>query len=63
MAGTEVPDELPRGWVELVEARIGGPVPDRLSEPRQPAGPADEEVDAVVRAVKRHLFPAHGLVP
>jgi acetoin utilization protein AcuC len=63
MAGAEIPDELPRGWVELVEARVGGPVPDRLSEPPQPVGRADEEVDDVVRAVKRHLFPARGLVP
>ncbi|HXF73902.1 MAG TPA: acetoin utilization protein AcuC [Actinomycetota bacterium] len=63
MAGAEVPDELPRGWVEQVEGRTGAPIPDRLSEPPQPAGPVDDEVDDVVRAVRRHLFPAHGLAP
>ncbi|MEX0833737.1 MAG: acetoin utilization protein AcuC [Actinomycetota bacterium] len=32
MCGAELPDELPESWVEEAEARLGAPVPRRLSE-------------------------------
>lgn len=62
MAGFELPDELPSGWVEKARREAGERVPVTLSEP--PIG--TEFVDpatvrTVVAEVRARVFPHHGL--
>lgn len=61
MVGAPIDDELPTRWLELAGARLGEAVPTSLSEPPIPPGEGDREVDAVVGAVRRTIFPMHGL--
>jgi acetoin utilization protein AcuC len=62
MAGADLPDELPGAWVEEAERVARAPVPTTLSEPPVPAPRwAEEEAAAVVREVRRVVFPLHGL--
>ncbi len=62
MAGTEVPDEIPRPWLELAQREAGFELPRRLSEEPAP-GRDDGAVSAVIAEVRRVIFPRHGLVP
>jgi acetoin utilization protein AcuC len=50
MAEAELPDELPRGWIERAESLAGAPVPHTLSEPPEPAGAADEAAPRIAEA-------------
>ena len=62
MAGAELADELPPAWVERATAEAGQDVPRLLSEP--PLGSSWEDAEGVQRtidAVRRMVFPAHGL--
>ena len=62
MAGAELADELPEAWVERAAAEAGHDVPRLLSEP--PLGSSWEDTEGVQRtidAVRRLVFPAHGL--
>jgi acetoin utilization protein AcuC len=61
MAGAagDLPDALPPAWVAHAEGRLGGPVPETLSEPEIPPGDADRLVDEVIAAVRR----AHDVEP
>src|SRR5205085_12318248 len=52
MAGSNVPDELPRSWIEAAEAEAGYEVPTRLSEQPIPDQASIRVVEAVVRASK-----------
>jgi acetoin utilization protein AcuC len=66
MAGVTLPDELPAAWVERARQEAGGAVPATLSEPPLAAGTgaeaeADAGAGAVVDAVRRLIFPRHGL--
>jgi acetoin utilization protein AcuC len=64
MAGVAIPDQLPPGWVERAERRLGsqepdpfagsGPVPATLSEAPLPETPADADAVAIARDVLRH---------
>jgi acetoin utilization protein AcuC len=54
MAGAEVPDALPEGWIETVEFQIRAGVPTTFSEPALGPGDGDGEarrVAAEVRAI------------
>jgi acetoin utilization protein AcuC len=53
MAGTELPDELPEGWIEEAERRLRGPVPATLSEPSLEPGRGDAEAAEVVATLRR----------
>ncbi|HXF57117.1 MAG TPA: acetoin utilization protein AcuC [Actinomycetota bacterium] len=62
MAGVEVPDGLPEAWVQEAERTARATVPTTLSEPPLPPRPwVEEQVAAVVREVRRVVFPYHGL--
>ncbi|HEY1330467.1 MAG TPA: acetoin utilization protein AcuC [Actinomycetota bacterium] len=63
MAGQEIPDYLPEAWLEVVRHDYRMSVPEFLSEPPVPNRGKDEAVAAVVREVRREIFPAHGLPP
>jgi len=52
MCDADVPDELPEGWIEGAELRLGAEVPATLSEPGLGAGPGDDGARAVVRALE-----------
>ncbi|NLU70229.1 acetoin utilization protein AcuC [Streptomyces sp. HNM0574] len=73
-AGVPVPPEteVPREWLQMAYARTGAPVaPMRMTDGRRPSwqdweesgyDPADR-LDQAVRAARRAVFPAHGLLP
>ena len=52
MCDADVPDEIPEGWIEGAELRLGAEVPATLSEPGLGAGPGDDGARAVVRALE-----------
>jgi acetoin utilization protein AcuC len=52
MAGLDLPDHLPEGYIEQVEFEVRGEIPVTFSEPALPRGAADEEVDGVIAAVR-----------
>lgn len=56
-------DEIPPSWLEAAEAVAGHPVPATLSEAAIPVHPGadDEAVDRSIAAVRRLVFPSHGL--
>ena len=62
-AGTEVPAR----WRALVETRTGLHAPLSMTDldgvVPSPAAGVDEVLDDVIREVRRHSFPAHGLAP
>jgi acetoin utilization protein AcuC len=61
-AADDLPDELPEGWIEEVERRVGGPVPATLSEDPPRISPrANGGVDPVVDEVRRRIFPRLGV--
>jgi acetoin utilization protein AcuC len=61
-AADDLPDELPEGWIEEAERRLGGPVPSTLSEePPRISGRADGGVAPVVEEVRRWIFPRLGV--
>jgi len=51
MAGVELPDELPEGWIEGAEFALRGEIPTRLSEPPLGGAPGDEGAREVTAAV------------
>ena len=54
MAGAELPDELPEGWIEQAEFELRAEVPITFSEPALGPGDGDDgarEVAAAVRAL------------
>ena len=62
MADQQVPDLLPRAWVERVEREAGELVPRRLSEPDISAPSADAEaIRRSIESTKQAIFPFHGL--
>jgi acetoin utilization protein AcuC len=50
MAGVEIPDHLPEGWIERTEFLLRAEVPVTMSEPPEPAGRGDGEVPVIARA-------------
>jgi acetoin utilization protein AcuC len=50
MAGAEIPDHLPEGWIERTEFLLRAEVPVTMSEPPEPPGRGDAEVPAIARA-------------
>jgi acetoin utilization protein AcuC len=52
MAGAEVPDEIPEGWIEKAEFAVRGEVPATLSEPSLGPGPGDDDAREVTAAVR-----------
>jgi len=52
MCDADVPDEIPEGWIEGAELRLGAEVPATLSEPGLGPGPGDDGARAVVRALE-----------
>ena len=61
MAGVDVPDQIPEAWIEIAEQEAGSAVPATLSEPPLPTQRRDDAVNDVVEAVKRTIWPYHGL--
>jgi acetoin utilization protein AcuC len=62
-AAADLPDDLPPGWREAAERVAGHALPATLSEPFLTAGRTDDEgVDRSIDAVKRLIFPMHGLL-
>jgi acetoin utilization protein AcuC len=62
MAGLQLPDDLPREWVNRAEREAHEPVPATLSEAGVQGSGADEAgVDQAIRAVQRVAFPRLGL--
>ncbi|MEA2717817.1 MAG: acetoin utilization protein AcuC, partial [Actinomycetota bacterium] len=63
MAGAaDLPDALPGSWAEAAERVAGHRLPPTLSEPLVAGGRGtDEGVDQAIDAVKRLVFPLHGL--
>ena len=61
MAGVDVPDQIPEAWIEIAEQEAGSAVPATLSEPPLPTQDRDDAVNEVVEAVKRTIWPYHGL--
>jgi acetoin utilization protein AcuC len=61
MAGAELADELPPAWVERATAEAEEPVPTTLSDAPQPEPPEQEGVQEAIDAVRRTIFPYHGL--
>ena len=62
MAGAELPDALPRTWVERTHREAREPVPDHLSEPPVTSPRADAEaVRRSIEATKRAIFPFYRL--
>jgi acetoin utilization protein AcuC len=61
MCGVELPDELPERWIEEAEREAGHAVPATLSEPPARSWDDSEAIGAVVREVRRTIFPLHGL--
>ncbi|MDQ4005993.1 MAG: acetoin utilization protein AcuC [Actinomycetota bacterium] len=55
MAEREVPDELPRGWLDLAAGEGAEHLPDRLSEDAPPAEDRAEEVDGVLSELHQRL--------
>jgi acetoin utilization protein AcuC len=60
MAEREIPDEIPESWLELAQAEVGAPVPDRLSEEPPGEGRDSGAVDAVLAEVKASVLPQPG---
>ena len=56
-----LPDALPAVWLADAEARCDCDVPATLSEPEVECDDVDAEVDEVIAAVRRDIFPRHGL--
>ncbi len=50
MAGAEIPDHLPEGWIERTEFLLRAEVPVTMSEPPEPPGRGDAEVPLIARA-------------
>lgn len=55
MSGVGVPDEIPEGWLHLAREKVGGPVPDRLSEDEPPGGGGDD-LASVMERVRREVL-------
>jgi acetoin utilization protein AcuC len=51
MAGTEVDDALPEGWIETAELRLRAEVPATLSEPALDPGRGDEDAREIASIV------------
>ncbi|MGZ5292638.1 MAG: acetoin utilization protein AcuC [Actinomycetota bacterium] len=50
MAGAEIPDHLPEGWIERTEFLLRAEVPVTMSEPPEPPGRGDAEIPMIARA-------------
>jgi acetoin utilization protein AcuC len=50
MAGAEIADHLPEGWIERTEFLLRAEVPVTMSEPSEPPGRGDDEVPAIASA-------------
>jgi len=50
MAGAEIADHLPEGWIERTEFLLRAEVPVTMSEPPEPRGRGDDEVPAIANA-------------
>jgi acetoin utilization protein AcuC len=50
MAGVEIPDHLPEGWIERTEFLLRAEVPVTMSEPPEPPGRGDVEIPTIARA-------------
>ncbi len=50
MAGAEIPDHLPEGWIERTEFLLRAEVPVTMSEAAEPPGRGDAEVPVIARA-------------
>ncbi len=55
MAGRELPDDIPPGWLDLVRAEGADPVPVTLSEEPPPARDHGAEVDGVLAELRGRL--------
>jgi len=63
MAGAELPDHLPEGWLEQVEFQLRGEVPATFSEETQTGWGDDASTRRVIHLVRQTCFPAFGLEP
>jgi len=63
MAGAELPDHLPEGWLEQVEFQLRGEVPATFSEEPQTGWGDDASTRGVIHLVRQTCFPAFGLEP
>jgi len=52
MAGTDVPDDLPEGWIEAAEFQLRGEVPVTFSEPALGSGEGDAEARRIAAEVR-----------
>jgi acetoin utilization protein AcuC len=50
MAGAEISDQLPEGWIERTEFLLRAEVPVTMSEPPEPPGRGDAEIPTIARA-------------
>ncbi len=63
MAGADVPNELPEGWIERAEMRARVAIVPTLSEPPLGDDRPTGEVEALIRKVRDTTFPFFGLEP
>lgn len=63
MVAQALPHTLPAAWVAEAEARCGCDVPATFSEPAIEGEDVQAQVDEVIEAVRRDIFPWHGLPP
>jgi len=63
MCHTELPDDLPEGWIEQVEFELRGEVPVTFSDPPVEGDRLDEETEATIAVVRETCFPFFGLAP
>jgi acetoin utilization protein AcuC len=68
LTGEPVNGATPEAWRELVRGRVGGPVPESLTDLQSDGDPssspvADEPLDRSIAATQREIFPFHGLAP
>ena len=58
MAGAELPDDLPEGWIERTEFLLRAEVPVTMSEPAEPPGRGDAEIPMIARAALERFLEA-----
>jgi acetoin utilization protein AcuC len=63
MAGAELPDHLPEGWIEAIEFEVRRECPVTFSDPPVEGDRLDPETEATIELVRSTCFPFFGLEP